>query len=156
MKGFNQKRLWQVLLIFFEAITTTWCWSYVVFIILGEHYDSETYYYDIKSLFLLKYTNYLLAFLIPFYYLIKSKLINARLLKTYKLRHEIFILNQCYMLILVMFLPHLIYWGNSILIYATVGYIEVTLCIRIAIILLYLVLTYLSLLSFRKNIQNTE
>lgn len=72
MKRFNQKRLWQIMLIFFELIMFIWCWSYMIFVILGEHYDSVNYYYDIKYLFIFKYTNYLLGLLIPFFYIYKT------------------------------------------------------------------------------------
>ena len=153
MKGFNQKMLWQVLLIFFEAITTTWCWSYVIFIILSEHYNSERYYYNIGYLYIFKYTNYLLALSIPFFYIFKTHSVYAWLNKHNKARHHILILNQCFKLILFLFLPHLFYWGYSILVYAIVGYIEQTIILRVGIIILYLILTYRSLLSFKSDLK---
>lgn len=156
MAEFIRKNLKRVILSVFTFIMSLWCWAYTISVVVDKHYSSLDYYYDLDYFSIFRYTDYLLILLVPLFFILKIIFWYKSLKRQDKVNQYLFFLRKCYIIILLLFLPHIIYWSYLIIIYSTVGYFELAISIRVALIILYLALNYLSLLSFIKNLIRRE
>lgn len=156
MAKFIRKNVKKVILPIFTFIMSLWCWAYIISVVVEKHYSSVEYYYDLDYLSIFRYTDHLLILLIPLFFILKIVFWYKYLQRQDKVKQYLSFLRKCYGIISLLFLPHIIYWSYLIIIYSTVGYFELAVSIRVVLIVLYLVLTYLSLLSFRNDLNRME